>query len=75
VKAQSQPERAHYLRLILLDDSHCTSQNCSLSPGQGLENYYSFHYVLDDEPGWKELQIRLQGNADAGSPFWRTGGE
>jgi len=73
-----------HLRLILMDDSDCTldGHDCADAPGQNLENYYSFHYVLDDNDNnifdthsgrWQELRIELRGNDDCNSPFWRTG--
>ena len=45
--ASSSPGRAH-VRIILLDSSDCRSgDNCDAYPGRSLENYYSFHYILD----------------------------
>lgn len=80
LKPQSLQERVH-LRLILLDDSDCQPDEdgnytyiCAEAPGQALENYYTFHYVLDDaEPGWKELRMELRGDANSDSPLQRTG--
>jgi hypothetical protein len=69
VVPQSNPGRAH-LRLILADSSHCTS---SCASDEALELYYSFHQVLDDEPGWKQIIVDLVGGDAASLPFWRTG--
>ena len=79
----SAPGRAH-LRLILLDGSNCTNDQggqCDAYPGQGLENYYSFHYILDDQDSLFDesqnprgtITVPLVGNADPDSPFYRTG--
>lgn len=73
-----------HLRLIVMDDSNCTldGHKCADAPGQNLENYYSFHHVLDDNDDnifdthssrWQELRIELRGNDHSESPFWRTG--
>ena len=71
-RAASVAERAH-LRLILMDSSDCTV-NCSLYPGQNLENYYSFHYVLDGEGNAQmDISVELQGSSNSSSPFWRPG--
>jgi hypothetical protein len=78
LQAQTLPGRVH-LRLILMDDSDCV-EDCTNA--QNLETYYSFHYVLDNEPtsdsssaraGWQELQVDLLGDSIPESPFWRTG--
>ena len=71
----SVPGRAHF-RLILLDGSDCTSKDgqCDAYPGQALENYYSFHYILDGAVGERgTITIPLVGTSDAQSPFYRTG--
>jgi hypothetical protein len=72
LQPQSAAGRVH-LRLILLDDSDClVGQNCT--DQQNLEQYYSFHYILDDATAdWQELQVKLRGNSDSDSPFWQTG--
>jgi len=90
LEKQSLPGRVH-LRLIMMDDSDCTldGYDCADPPGQNLENYYSFHYVLDDNHGtdnifdatnsatndseWQELRLKLLGDESSESPFWRTG--
>jgi len=90
LETQSLPGRVH-LRLIMMDDSDCTLEEykCADPPGQNLENYYSFHYVLDDNHGtdnifdatnsatndseWQELRLELLGDESSESPFWRTG--
>ena len=73
LEPQSLPGRAH-LRLILLDGSHCDDDSCWRPPGQALENYYRFHYVLDDEEcEWREIRAELNGTSDSSSSFWRTG--
>ena len=82
---QSRPGRVH-LRIILLDDSDCPASDdddhdeCTAAPGQGLENYYSFHYILDNNNndsnkngGWQELRVALRGSDDPAAPFWQTG--
>ena len=73
-KAASSVDRAH-LRIILMDGSDCIG-NCSLNPGQNLENYYSFNYILDDDsldPWSGGITVALEGNSDSSSPFWRPG--
>jgi len=85
VQAQSLPKSAH-LRVILLDDSDCVSnpnededeEECGTPPGLNLEQYYTFHDILDgdnDDNGsdWKELRMKLKGSSDPFAPFWRTG--
>jgi len=76
VDPQSLPGRVH-LRIILFDDSDCDGKGCDSSDGVYLENYYSFHYVMDGENGngtdWKELRVELRGDSDPDSPLTRTG--
>ena len=77
-QAQSLPGRFH-MRLLLVDDSHidCSRStnevDCTTSPGQSSEIYYTFHYILDEARGWKELLIPFEESDDSLSPFWRTG--
>ena len=47
--------RVHF-RFVLLEGSNCSSA-CSEMPGSALENYYSFHHILDDEPGWQQVSL------------------
>ena len=49
--------------------------NCSAPPGQNLENYYSFHYILDDDwsAAGQKLTVELRGSDNSSSPFWRPG--
>ncbi len=66
-----------HLRINLSDASNApdTSTNSN-----NMEFYYSFHYILDNEPGWNEIKIKLEdgrGNPDldewGGEAFNRTG--
>lgn len=65
---QSSPQRGH-LRFILMDSSDCAGDACT---SQDLEQYYSFHYVLDDAQSLR-VTTMLQGDGSVDSPFWRTG--
>lgn len=39
-----------------------------------MENYYSFHYILDEQTNTKGfVSVQLKGDSDSGSPFLRTG--
>ncbi|KAL7570913.1 hypothetical protein ACA910_002546 [Epithemia clementina (nom. ined.)] len=70
IKAASVPDRAH-LRLTLTDASNC-KENCGfLSPN--VENYYSFHFILDEADKQGSSSVELKGDNDSASPFWRTG--
>jgi len=67
--------RAH-LRLILLDGSDCvnTDGDCDAYPGQMLENYYSFHYILDNvDEKEGTITVPLLGDSNTSSSFVRTG--
>jgi hypothetical protein len=67
----SSPGRAHF-RFILLEGSDCV-KDCAMMPGQQLENYYSFHQILDRDPGWHTVTIDLRGGEDSSLPLWRSG--
>lgn len=54
---QSIPGRAH-LRYELYEVSDAATGNNTYSAG-ACEFYYSFHYFLDNEPGWKKIQMPL----------------
>eukprot|EP00977_Amphora_coffeiformis_P008605 scaffold1953_cov176-Amphora_coffeaeformis.AAC.23 len=63
--------RAH-IRFLMLDRSDCWVDCGHFSPN--LENYYSFHYILDEQEEDKgSLVVKLDGDDVNGSPFWRTG--
>ena len=67
--AQSLADRVH-LRLNLSDYGDVTDPSYT---GLG-EYYYSFHYILDNDPGWNTINIPLIRNDDwAGAGFNLTG--
>ena len=75
IKPQTLPNSVH-LRLNFLDDSHCALGNpgCGDRVGQDLEVYTSFNHILDDtSEDWKEIKIKLEGDGNSDSPFWRPG--
>jgi hypothetical protein len=61
-----------HLRLNLSDFGNVA--NPANYTGLG-EYYYSFHYILDNEPGWNTITIPLESNMDAwsGEGFNNTG--
>ena len=69
--------------LILMDRSNCLIRDkCSDYPGQNLENYYSFHLVLegngdgangDGNPSETTVTVALWGKDNSGLLLWRTG--
>ena len=70
--AQSEPGRVH-LRLNLHDVSDSPTGNKTYS-GNDIEYYYSFHYVLDEEPGWHQINIPIENNYNwDGAGFNLTG--
>jgi len=71
LKTSSSPGRAH-IRFLMLDRSDCWVDCGHFSPN--LENYYSFHYILDEQKeDTGSLVVKLEGDGVNGSPFWRTG--
>ncbi len=75
---QSLPGRAH-LRFNLHDVSNSPNGNKTYSV-LDCEYYYSFHYILDDEPGWHVFKMALKDGRDdpnsdewGGQSFNRTG--
>jgi hypothetical protein len=67
ITAQDLPGRIHF-RLNLYDVSEFADVD------EGYEYWYSFHYILDNEPGWNAIRIPLVGNGDwDGNGFNRTG--
>ncbi len=65
------------MRLTLLEASDAPDTTTGT---QELENWFSFHYILDDDPGWNEIKIALidgRNNDEAdewnGEAFNRTG--
>jgi hypothetical protein len=54
---QTLPGRAH-VRFELYEVSDAANGNATYSAGQ-CEFYYSFEYILDDEPGWKQFKLPL----------------
>lgn len=58
----SEPGRVHF-RLNLHDVSDATNGPASVDVGQ-VEYWYSFNYILDNEPGWQELKFVLDGIQD-----------
>lgn len=71
--ASTQPGGVH-LRIQLFDVSDVDVNTYDTNQ---LELWYSFEYVLDDEPGWNEIILPLEDvgpSATEGSNgFWRTG--
>ena len=70
IEAASPPNRAH-LRFLIMDTSDCLDDCGHLSPN--LENYYSFHFILDGADKQGSLEIELRGDEVSDSPLWRTG--
>ena len=67
---QSESGRVH-LRINLHDGSE---NGPNVNDVADVEYYYSFHYVLDNEPGWNEIKIPLVNNYDwDGNGFNLTG--
>ncbi|KAG7339186.1 PAS domain containing protein [Nitzschia inconspicua] len=67
----SESGRGHF-RLILFDGSDCVG-DCTYNAEQ-LENYYSFHYILENRPNETgTIVVELQGDGNNLSPFWKTG--
>jgi hypothetical protein len=64
----SEPGRGHF-RLVLFDGSDCVG-DCSYD-AENLENFYSFHYILEDDQG--TIVVELEGDDDSLSPFWNPG--
>ena len=60
-----------HLRLNLSDFG--SVENPAAYDGQG-EYYYSFHYILDNEPGWNTVTMPLERNDNWGSPGMGGGG-
>ncbi len=76
--ASSLEGRVHF-RLELYDVSNSENGNKTYSATES-EFYYSFHYILDNEPGWQQIKIVLKdGRYDpeldewGGEAFNRTG--
>ena len=70
VVPQSEIGRVH-LRVNLHDVSDVATKTYDVTQ---VEYYYSFQYVLDDEPGWNEIKIPLVNNYDwDGNGFNLTG--
>ena len=69
---QSEPGTTH-LRFNLHDGSD--SDDPSGTDVGGVEYYYSFHYILDNEPGWNRVALILEGSGDywSGEGFNLTG--
>lgn len=71
--ASSTPGRNHF-RLQFFDVSDVSYNTYD---GAQTELWYSFHYILDDAPGWHEITMPMAdvgGDAQNGSNgFWRTG--
>jgi len=57
---QSRAGRAH-LRFCLHDVSDSPNGNKTYN-GNNCEYYYSFHYILDNDPGWHEIKMPLVSN-------------
>ena len=71
VTTVASPSNRAHLRLILYDTSDCI-EDCSSAGNNNLENYYSFHNILD-ESGFGIIKVPLVGTSSPSSPFWRTG--
>lgn len=71
VREQTNPYRAH-VRFIITDVSGCNTEVCPQLSG---ENYFSFHYILDDKDAtnWTQLMVPLKGSEDPSDPFWLPG--
>ncbi|MBI89791.1 MAG: hypothetical protein CMG60_06865, partial [Candidatus Marinimicrobia bacterium] len=59
-ESASIPERVH-VRFNLLDHGALLDGE-SLDEQQLGELFYSFHYILDEEPGWNQVKIPLENN-------------
>ena len=70
IEPSSIPGRVH-IRLIMLDRSDCWVGCGPASPN--VENYYSFHFILDETIDEGSVAVELKGDSISGSPFWRTG--
>ncbi|MBO8130726.1 MAG: T9SS type A sorting domain-containing protein [Candidatus Marinimicrobia bacterium] len=73
VEPQNLEGRVH-LRFNLHDVSNSPNGNKTYSVND-CEYYYSFHYVLDNEPGWNEIKIPLIASGEywSGEGFNLTG--
>ena len=64
----------NHFRLQFFDVSDVSANTYA---GDQTELWYSFHYILDDAPGWHEITMAMEdvgGDAQNGSNgFWRTG--
>lgn len=60
--AASEDARVHF-RLNLHDVSDASNGNNTYDVGQ-VEYWYSFNWILDNEPGWHELKFSLEGIQD-----------
>jgi hypothetical protein len=73
--AANEASRVH-LRVNLHDVSDATNGNKTYDVNDA-EYWYSFNYVLDNEPGWTELKLSLEGLVDTDQSgdgrFHRTG--
>lgn len=66
-----EPALSH-LTVFCVPFSDCWIDCEHFSPN--VENYYSFHYILDEPEGHEgSLTVELKGDSINGSPFWRTG--
>ncbi|RMF10870.1 MAG: T9SS C-terminal target domain-containing protein [Candidatus Neomarinimicrobiota bacterium] len=69
---QSLPTRTH-LRFNLQEVSDSPNGNATYDVNE-VEYYYSFHYILDDAPGWHRIAIPLEaGDYWGGEGFNHTG--
>ncbi|MFH1527270.1 MAG: sugar-binding protein [Bacteroidota bacterium] len=69
---QDQSGRVH-LRVNLHDVSDAANGNYSYDVNE-VEYHYSFHYILDNEPGWNQIKIPLVNNYNwDGNGFNLTG--
>lgn len=51
-------------RLNLHDVSDATTGNKTYDVGQ-VEYWYSFHFIMDSEPGWNQIKLSLTGDTEA----------
>lgn len=73
VRQNSSAENRAHVRVVVLDSSGCLNETCGIHGSPLLENYYSFHYILDQVNKSGYISIELKGSDDSASPLWRTG--
>ena len=63
------------LRFIVFEGSHCErtapASECDGSEPDLLEQYHSYHFILDGSGDWQDIRVPLCGDEDPLSPFLR----